>query len=159
MPRRHLLLAVVTLCCWTAGFAGAAEPTARIHMLSGSSEYGSDVSLPKWAKRLRDDGYHVTIAQSMDEESRKNLAAADLLVVFCKRWKLSDLEIASLKAYLASGRPVLGVRTASHAFQTYLVFDNEVLGGTYTGHSGTVDTAAVVVGQGGHPVLQGLPES
>lgn len=155
---RSMTLAL-TLLGWFAAAAGADQQNSpvRIHMLSGSQEYQSDVSLPKWAKQLAAQGYQCTIATSMDEQSRENLAAADLLVVFCKRWQLPEEELEAIKDYIASGRPILGIRTASHAFQTYLKFDNEVLGGTYSGHSGTVEAdAARVEANLSHPVLNSI---
>jgi len=53
----------------------------------------------------------------------------------------------------------VGVRTASHAYQNWLAFDKEVLGGDYQGHYGSGPmthiephpTARV------HPILKGIP--
>jgi type 1 glutamine amidotransferase len=39
-----------------------------------------------------------------------------------------------IKEYCQSGKPVVGVRTASHAIQSWLDLDKEVLGGNYKGH-------------------------
>ena len=41
----------------------------RIHMLSGSGEYKSAVSLPKWAKLLEKDGHTCTIAAVAGREA------------------------------------------------------------------------------------------
>ena len=149
----RLTALLVCLC------AAPGADAAHIHMLSGSKEYKSDQSLPPWAERLREAGHTCTISRGIDGECVKHLKSADLLVVFCKRWKLDDEQVGAVKEYLAAGKPVIGIRTASHAFQTYLAFDNEVLGGTYSGHTGTGEVKVTLVGENAkHPVLAGLTE-
>ena len=63
-----------------------------------------------------------------------------------------------MKRYCAAGRPLTGVRTASHAFQNWLAFDKEVLGGDYQGHYGAGPPVQVTVVDRarGHPVLEGV---
>ena len=88
-----------------------------------------------------------------------------------------------IKDYVASGRPVLGIRTASHAFDAkakiprpndglgdtkenaseYLAqwedFDKDVLGGNYQGHYGHLDMGTdvfIVPGMEEHPLLKGV---
>jgi type 1 glutamine amidotransferase len=52
----------------------------------------------------------------------------------------------------------VGVRTASHGFQTWLKFDPEVLGGSYNNHYGKDLPAEVTIDEKGkdHPVLAGV---
>ena len=49
----------------------------------------------------------------------------------------------------------MGVRTASHAFENWLAFDKEVLGGNYRGHYGSGPTCRVEIEPGAkdHPIL------
>ena len=65
-----------------------------------------------------------------------------------------------VKDYIASGRPVIGIRTASHAFQNFPEFDREVLGGSYSGHLGDEKGIQVIVNNrtARHPVLSGVYE-
>jgi type 1 glutamine amidotransferase len=58
---------------------------------------------------------------------------------------------------MESGKGVVGIRTASHAFQTWLDFDHEVLGGDYKGHAND-KTAQVSINLAAkdHPVLEGV---
>ena len=44
------------------------------------------------------------------------IGKADLLVIFARRIALSHKQMKQLKSYIASGRPVIGIRTANHAF-------------------------------------------
>ena len=143
------------------GFANtgsAADGKAlRIHMLSGSGEYKSDESLPKWAELLKEGGHTCTIANGVkEEEDIENLKNCDVLVVFSKRWKLDEEALEHLKA-VATTKPVIGIRTASHAFQTWLAFDNEVMGGTYSGHGGSGEVTVIIEEENkDHPVLAGI---
>lgn len=148
-----LLLIVVFSLTVTAGEGKA----LRIHMLSGSGEYKSAVSLPKWAKLLEKDGHTCTIASGVKEkEDFANLKKCDVLVVFSKRWKLKDEALEAVQA-AATTKPVIGIRTASHAFQTWLAFDNEVMGGTYSGHGGSGEVTVTLVQENKkHPVLSGI---
>jgi type 1 glutamine amidotransferase len=52
----------------------------------------------------------------------------------------------------------VGVRTASHAFQNWLAFDKEVLGGNYQGHYGSGPVCHVEIASGAedHPILEGV---
>ena len=59
------------------------------------------------------------------------------MLLFTRRLKLSGDDLERIKSYCQSGRPIVGVRTASHAIQTWLDLDKEVLGGNYHGHYGS----------------------
>ena len=128
-------------------------------MLSGSTEYKSAVSLPKWAEALSKEGHTCTIASGVKEkEDFENLRNCDVLVVYSKRWKLEGEALEVVKT-AATTKPIIGIRTASHAFQTWLEFDNEVMGGTYSGHGGGGEvTVSLVEKNRKHPVLAGIDQ-
>ena len=62
------------------------------------------------------------------------------------------------KKYVQAGKPLVGVRTASHAFQNWLALDKEVLGGNYQGHYGAGPAVEVHIEEkeNNHPILAGL---
>lgn len=140
-----------------SGAQAADAKALHIHMLSGSGEYKSSVSLPKWAEILKQDGHTCTIASGVKEdEDIANLTNCDVLVVFCKRWKLKDEALETVKQ-TATTKPIIGIRTASHAFQTWLAFDSDVLGGTYSGHGGNGEVMVSLEDMNkNHPVLAGI---
>jgi type 1 glutamine amidotransferase len=72
--------------------------------------------------------------------------------------KLSGEQLDRIKSYCLSGKPIVGVRTASHAIQTWLDLDKEVLGGNYRGHygEGPETEIKIVESSQGHPVLAGV---
>ncbi len=107
-------------------------------------------------------------------ENLQIMKDADLMVVQVRRRALPSDQMAFIKDYVNSGKPVLGLRTASHAFSVnqalpegngsvlldqWPEFDKEVLGGNYTNHYGTRPEGiifSVVPGMENHPILKGV---
>ncbi len=100
------------------------------------------------------------------------LQDADLMVVFARRQVLPKEQLACIKAYSESGKPVVGIRTASHAFaprgpipkghEAWQGFDPEILGGNYNNHHGNKGPGkprTLIWGlpeMKDHPVLKGV---
>ena len=87
-----------------------------------------------------------------------------------RRRTLPVAELDAVRAFLTAGKPLVGIRTASHAFSLPLKavltdpklavwpeFDAAVLGGHYMGHHGK-DKVAVTFAPGAekHPILAGI---
>jgi len=131
-------------------------------MLSGSGEYKSDESLPAFARRL-EAAFNVkaTVLQAQGENEIPGLEAldaCDVMLLFTRRIKLGGDQLERFRKYCLAGRPIVGIRTASHAIQTWLELDREVFGGNYKGHygSGARQTVALHPDAKGHPVLEGV---
>jgi type 1 glutamine amidotransferase len=149
------ILSLFTLIAATS--LAAADKPLKIHMLDGSVEYKSAISLPKLAETLKKQGHTCTIAKGVNDKADiANLENCDVLVVFCKRWKLQGKGLEAIKA-AGTTKPIIGIRTASHAFQTWLAFDNDVMGGTYSGHGGGGEVTVTLENKD-HPVLAGITE-
>jgi type 1 glutamine amidotransferase len=141
--------------------ARKAEPL-RVCLVSGSVEYKSDESLSAYQSILERDG-RVACSRAFrrtDEDlpGLEALETCDVMLLFTRRLKIDGEQLERVKAYCAAGRPIVGVRTASHAFQNWLALDREVLGGNYKGHypDGPVtETTITELGQQ-HPILQGV---
>ena len=160
---RAALLALGTLLLEGLPASAGDGADLQVHMLSGSGEYRSDASLKRWANHLQEAyGIAATLSAGPDRATGvaglDHLAQADILVVFCRRWELDGESADRIQAFLDSRRPVLGIRTASHAFQFVPGFDRDVLGGDYAGHGdgGRAITVRVAAGAGDHPILQGV---
>ena len=80
--------------------------------------------------------------------------------MFTRRLNVDGEELERFKAYCRDGRPIVGVRTASHSFQNWLEFDREVLGGNYNMHwdHGPQAHVRFEPGSESHPVMEGLSE-
>jgi type 1 glutamine amidotransferase len=122
-------------------------------MLIGEDEYQTNVTLPKFAHSHLYRDFHVAyvFADSDDPNRFPGIEAvrdADLLLVSVRRRSLPVPQLQIVRDYVELGRPVVGIRTASHAFALrdgqqvpvghaiWPEFDADVLGGHYTGHHG-----------------------
>jgi len=159
-------------------FIFAEDKRPRVFFISAETEYGAVESLPVFADRLqRNYGLCCRMLQGStgDDGGRRHeisgmedLATADLVVVFVRRRAFQADQMRHLRDYLRRGRPLIGLRTASHAFDAkgtgpkghveWKHFDHDVLGGNYHGHYGRgVQTLArAAQGAEGHPILAGV---
>ena len=132
-------------------------------MISGSFEYYSEDSLNIFRDYVeKEENVSATLIVYESEDDHQSLAAiddTDVLLVFTRRLNTEGAELDRFRAYCDAGRPIVGVRTASHAFQNWLAFDKEVLGGNYQGHWSHGPRAYVwfEAAWEGHPVARGVP--
>ena len=154
---------------FVSGFAAtlrAEDPKPlHIHFLSGSKEYQSEPSLKAFIGDLQKRYQGVTCTASWGKDKGKSLdnleelKKADLMVVFCRRQNLPEEQMAIIRAHYEGGKPVLGIRTASHPFQQKdnEHFDRKVLGNNYAGHYGNEEFVVKNEEAGkDHPVLQNV---
>ena len=156
---------------------GAAEP-AHIVFMIGEEEYHTWETLPDFAaKDLKPLGYRISIinADAKDKNQFPGLVdalkEADLLFLSVRRRTPPKEQLDAVRAFLAAGKPMVGIRTACHAFalrpneklasptlEAWQTFDPEVIGGNYTGHHGKEQVAvSLAAGAGTHAILQGVP--
>ena len=123
----------------------AGEKTAppRVLLIAGSTEYEPEKTLPILKKHLESKyGCVCTLIEGKFGKGEKaddlpgleNLDKCDTAVLFTRRMKLQGGQLDRLKKYCTAGKPLVGIRTASHAIQTWLDLDKEVFGGNYKNH-------------------------
>jgi putative membrane-bound dehydrogenase-like protein len=110
----------------------------KVALISGSLEYKSDESLPILQKLL-EENYPVEcvrIFRKADDDipGLDKLKDCDLAIFFTRRLTIDGEQLKAVKDYCESGKPILGIRTASHGFQKWLEMDKEVFGGDYKNH-------------------------
>ena len=134
-------LFTLILCCITAISCAQQQwveykPTGQakgkhIVLISGDEEYRSEEALPMLAQILaKKHGFHCTVLFAIDQatgvinpENQSNipglekLTAAHLMIIFTRFRELPDEQMAHIDNYLKSGKPVIGIRTATHGFQ------------------------------------------
>lgn len=98
-------------------------------------------------------------------EPNRDLDAALLVISVC-RHAPTKAHLALVRAHLAAGKPLIGIRSASHAFGLkpkddrhggWMTFDQDVIGGSYAGHYGDVPALlALAPGAATHPLLEGV---
>ena len=136
----------------------------KLCMLSGSFEYESESSLTIFRDYMeREHPVRADLIVYRSEDDHQSLSAieeTDVLLVFTRRLNVDGGELERFKDYCSEGRPIVGVRTASHAFQNWLAFDREVLGGNYRMHwtHGPRARVRFEPGSEGHPLLEGVAE-
>jgi type 1 glutamine amidotransferase len=160
----------------------------NIVLISGDEEYRSEETLPQLARILSTHhGFQCTVLfainpkdGSIDPDQLDNipgleaLDSADLLVILTRFRDLPDEQMKHIVDYIESGKPVVGMRTATHAFQfkgspTYARyswnspeggFGRMVLGETWIKHHGQhgkQSTRGVLnPNQNAHPILTGI---
>lgn len=110
-------------------FTGNEGP--KVVLVSGDEEYRSEEALPQLAKILSQrHGFNCTVLFAQDPAKPgivdpnyvhnipglDQLKVADLMVIFTRFRALPDDQMAHIDDYLRSGKPVLAIRTATHAF-------------------------------------------
>jgi len=185
MTRRSLL---TSLLLTHAG--AAASNRKRIVLVSGDEEYRSEEGLPQLAKILsRRHGFACTVLYAIDPADGtikpdlttnipglEALDSADLMVMLLRFRDLPDSQMKHIVDYVESGRPIVGLRTATHAFnlkgsptyQRYTWnskvwdggFGRQVLGETWIGHHGDhgmQSTRGILAKrEQDHPILRGI---
>lgn len=162
----------------------------RVVLVSGDEEYRSEEALPQLARILARHGFACTVLFAVDPADGaicpnvtnnipglEALRSADLLVLFTRFRDLPESRMRFVADYIESGRPVIGLRTATHAFKLasgpYVKyswdcrepgweggFGRKVLGETWINHhgihgkEGTRGVAAP--GREEHPILRGI---
>ena len=197
------VLVAKSLLMLTASIATADEPWVmydggegsgagkHIVLVSGDEEYRSEEALPQLAKILAEHhGFRCTVLFAIDPETGnidpnqsdnipglELLKTADLMVIFTRFRSLPDDQMRHIEDYLESGRPIIGIRTATHAFDLsegpYAHygwksteweggFGRQVLGETWIRHHGkhgSQSTRGVIApGMEDHPIVRGIKD-
>src|SRR5262249_37588600 len=111
------------------GFRGPGKGK-HIVLISGDEEYRSEEAIPQLAKILaKHHGFNCTVLFAIDRKDRtinpnqtdnipglEALKQADLMVIFTRFRDLPDEQMKHIVDYVESGRPIVGLRTATHAF-------------------------------------------
>src|SRR4051794_6254450 len=102
----------------------------HIVFISGDEEYRSEEGLPQMAKILATrHGFKCTVlfpvnkqTGEIDPDTKDNIPSiealdtADLMVILARFRALPDDKMKHVDDYLKAGKPVIGLRTATHAF-------------------------------------------
>ncbi len=197
-------LGVTALAAISSSLSLAADPWAvydgcdgpgkekHIVLVSGDEEYRSEEALPQLGKILAGHhGFKCTVLFAIDPQTglidpnnRSNipgleaLGTADLMIIATRFRDLPDEQMKHVVDYVESGRPIIGMRTATHAFnieagKTYARysfrskewdggFGRQILGETWISHHGRhgrQSTRGVIAeGMEDHPVVRGCED-
>jgi len=156
----------------------------HIVLISGDEEYRSEESMPMLAKILSNHhGFDTTVLFSWSKDGTyidpnhasgvtgwEKLDSADLMIIGTRMRILTPETVKHLGAYLNAGKPVIGFRTATHAFKGKEKLGNisatewglKILGERWSGHHGGHKRqgarAVIEEANGKHPVLNSVKE-
>jgi len=161
MDKRVVFLVAVLVSLWV-GAMTRAEAKHSIVFVSGEFLYDSATTLPEFSEWLAVNHPFSCTVLKRDKENNvpglEVLKGTDLVILFVRRMTLPDEQINIVRDYVESGRPLIGIRTTSHAFENWPKFDANVLGGNYHGHhpNALKGTAKTTPGGIEHPILRGV---
>jgi len=206
IPLRPLVLLILVAAPFGAAGSAAADAWLslagadgpgrgkRIVLVSGDEEYRSEEALSQLGRILAaHHGFDCTVLYAIDPQTgeinpdeQKNIPGlealdnADLMVIATRFRNLPDEQMKHIDDYLRAGKPVIGLRTATHAFnvpqdRAYAHygynykgdkqawadgFGRLVLGETWInhhGHHGKESTRGLFAPGGeDHPILRGI---
>lgn len=204
VPMRHLLRCACLLTAWVTaapaedpwlvldGAEGLPGSGKHVVLISGDEEYRSEEALPQLAKILsRHHGFRCTVVFAIDPKSGEidpqnvsnipgleSLASADLMIIATRFRNLADEQMQHVVDYLESGKPVIGMRTATHAFNIPAAakfgrygwksdvegfeggFGKQVLGETWVAHHGKHkhESTRGIIADADHPIVRGIDD-
>lgn len=161
------------------------DTTKHIVLIAGDEEYRTEESMPMLAKILsQKHGFRCTVLFALGPDAAEyidpnnssgirgwaSLDSADLMIIGTRFRKPSPEDAVHVTNYLNAGKPVIGTRTATHAFTgpgsfdglPYDQFGLKILGETWVSHHGqhAVQGARGVIepDNADHPILRGVGE-
>lgn len=190
------MLAIIASLFWPTIFASAqaadrlvfeakAGTNAKhIVLVSGDEEYRTEETMPMLGKILsQKHGFKCTVLFALDPNGDyidpnnsqgvrglETLDTADLMIIGTRFRKPDAAGAEHIAKFLNAGKPIIGIRTATHAFQgegdfaglKYDDFGLKILGETWVSHHGKHKVQGargiVVDGQAGNPILKGVKD-
>lgn len=154
----------------------------KIVLLAGDEEYRSEESLPMLGKILSQrHGFDCTVLFSLSADKSyidpnnqsgigglEALDDADLLIVATRFRRPTAEQAKHVQKFIEAGKPVIGLRTATHAFTgqgnfgngiSYDQFGRKILGEQWVNHHGghkVQGTRSIPAGSPDRPVLKGI---
>ncbi len=149
----------------------------RRHLVAvmAEREYQTEQTVPPFLLKELGKDFKLSFVYA-DANERNNLPGveivkdADVILLSVRRRNLPKEQLDLFRKHIADGKPLIGIRTASHAFCQFKPaelpdglgewrdFDPTVLGGGYHGHHSPKLTtfAQVASGAKAHPILKGV---
>ncbi len=154
-------------------FRFAADRRFTLAVICSEPEYHTERTVPPWALEHLGTEFRIEVVFGDDRDAnqlpgfQEALQEADVVLLSVRRRALRTEDMAALRRYIESGKPIVAIRTANHAFSlrgasppenhaTWESWDAEILGGNYTGHypAGPVTSIRRADNMASHPILQ-----
>ncbi|QDU40101.1 Trehalose utilization [Maioricimonas rarisocia] len=176
----RLSLALVGVCLSLLAPAAADDTTTTRQphavFVVGTHHYQPHETIPAFAERLEQYGFRTTVVlPAGNPEHNANgtglpglevLSDADVAIFYMRFLELPAEQLAHIEKYVTAGKPVIGLRTSTHAFDYPKDdprskwndgFGRDVLGSRYFIHLQGQTTVEHVTAQRGNVLLNGVP--
>lgn len=152
----------------------------HVAFVISEDEYKTEQTLTQFAREQLQRDFRISLFYGDAHDIHllpgiEQLADADVALISVRRRVLPTEQLDVFRKFIADGKPVVGIRTASHAFSlrdgeppaghaVWPEFDRDVLGGNYQGHHdnqpgvGPPTRVWVLPEAREEAVLKGLPE-
>lgn len=154
-------------------FKFAKDTRPHVVVLAAEDEYRTEETLPAFAAKYLGKDFKVSFvfespAKKYDLPGVDVVNDADVLLISVRRRPIPPEQLAIIRKHVAAGKPVVGIRTASHAFHlrdkqpdglaAWPEIDAELIGGNYKGHTAGSTTGIIwPLPDVKHPILTGIP--
>ena len=180
MRKTAILLKIFLFCAVFNSAFAQIKIKPLVVFVTGDHEYSGEETLPLIAAELEKNyGLNTKVLKASPNQNAENnipgleiLAKADLVVFFLRWRQLPVKQLEFIDKYLKSGKPVMGFRTSTHAFnfpkghesEKWNAFGEFALnappgwgkaGHTHYGHKSTTDVS-VIEAVKKHPILRGI---
>ncbi len=166
-----------TLIACLMATVAVADERPHVVLVAGDHEYRSEVTLPLMAEILEEHhGFRTSLVMPVDEQGQvapkadRNLRGLEALAeadvaIFYLRWRtLPDDQMQQIVDYVNSGRPMIGLRTTTHAFRNQTGeyarwndgFGRDIFGQRWITHHGGRSSTHVFAAITPHPILRGV---
>lgn len=158
-------------------FRFAKDDRPHVVVVMAEDEYDTNQTLPEFATHYLGKDFRVSYVFGNAEERNDipgldlALESADAVLLSVRRRALPTNQMVALRKFIAAGKPVIGIRTACHAFslrgqdapdgtEAWDKFDPEVFGGNYHNHHNNKLTSQVspIATAKDHPILTGVSQ-
>ncbi len=171
--RRILCTLIAALLATVA----VADERPHVVLVAGDHEYRSEITMPLLAEILEEHhGFRTSMVLPVDDQGRvdpkadRNLRGLEALAdadvaIFYLRWRtLPDDQMQQIVDYVNSGRPMIGLRTTTHAFRNQTGdyerwnqgFGRDIFGQRWITHHGGHSSTHVFAAITPHPILRGV---
>ena len=155
-------------------FRFAADKRPHLVIVMAEDEYKTETTLPAFAASHLGRDFKVSLIYNTDGQRNQIpgldvLREADIALFSLRRRTLAKADLDMFRQHVAAGKPVVGIRTASHGFSQrsgtppegsdeWPSFDHDVLGGNYQNHhANDIPTfVRTIEAQAKHPILTGV---
>lgn len=158
-------------------FRHKTDTRPRLAIIVSEVEYETLKTLPEFAARYLGHDFHTQFFFGSETEANdipgiEQLKNFDLALISVRRRLLKPEDLQHVRDFVAAGKPILGIRTASHAWclrdkeppegrAAWSEWDKQVFGGNYSNHYAndlkTTMTPTSSPDAPAHPVLTGVP--